>query len=359
MCYALNSFDSASDPAYATATDWQDGDNGGSGFTPWNFDSSYFWPTDGNWYPHENPHFHAVDDGLQGGTHYSNPHNNIGRAWAMGYAPINEDGEVRAGRGFAPLGIGDTINVIFDNPTRRRFYNGYIIRLNGGTGGMDGNICPANKMPCTPMAPQPKEKFGLARFEYFNYGEWNIYDAGGKVTTGVYDEDTAAGGALLSVTRTGAETYDVLLDPFGPAPSFSATGRTFAFPGVPIDWVEFVFFNPVTDTTPTVDELATDLYIKSIEIIRAAPPGLPGDFNADGKVDAADYVTWRKNNGTNNALPNDGGLGTPITSAHYELWKENFGDMAGSGGGAAVPEPTTWVCLAGLFAGGLLLRRRV
>ncbi len=40
--------------------------------------------------------------------------------------------------------------------------------------------------------------------------------------------------------------------------------------------------------------------------------GLPGDFNSDGKVDAADYVTWRKNNGTNNVLANDNGLGTPI-----------------------------------------------
>ena len=70
-----------------------------------------------------------------------------------------------------------------------------------------------------------------------------------------------------------------------------------------------------------------------------------GDFNNDGKVDAGDYITWRKNNTTNNALPNDNGLGTPVGSSHYTLWRNNFGKPPGSGSGAlidgsAVPEPT-------------------
>jgi hypothetical protein len=73
--------------------------------------------------------------------------------------------------------------------------------------------------------------------------------------------------------------------------------------------------------------------------------GLPGDFNSDGKVDAGDYATWRKNQGTNNALANDNGLGTPIGTAHYNLWRANFGNPPGSGSGldgAAVPEPSAW-----------------
>ncbi len=83
------------------------------------------------------------------------------------------------------------------------------------------------------------------------------------------------------------------------------------------------------------------------EVTLMAAAGLPGDFNNDGKVDAGDYVTWRKNNGTNNALPNDNGLGVPITSAHYDLWRTNFGSAApGSGSGpavngTAVPEPSS------------------
>ena len=33
---------------------------------------------------------------------------------------------------------------------------------------------------------------------------------------------------------------------------------------------------------------------------------------------------WRKNNLTNNPLPDDNGLGTPIGPAHYTLWRNNY-----------------------------------
>jgi hypothetical protein len=93
-----------------------------------------------------------------------------------------------------------------------------------------------------------------------------------------------------------------------------------------------------------------------------AAAGLPGDFNSDGKVDAGDYVTWRKNDGTNNALANDNGLGTPVGANHYALWRANFGNPpgAGSGGleGAAVPEPATLACALVAMALGLVIRRR-
>jgi len=39
MCYAANSFDSAADPAYSDG--WQEGDNGGTGFTAWNWDAAW------------------------------------------------------------------------------------------------------------------------------------------------------------------------------------------------------------------------------------------------------------------------------------------------------------------------------
>jgi hypothetical protein len=99
------------------------------------------------------------------------------------------------------------------------------------------------------------------------------------------------------------------------------------------------------------------------EVIGQAAPSLNGDFNNDGKVDAADYVMWAKNNGTNNALPNDNGLGTPIGSAHYDLWRANFGNPPGSGSGlaaASVPEPMSWLLL-GMAAAIVMLstRRRI
>jgi hypothetical protein len=78
---------------------------------------------------------------------------------------------------------------------------------------------------------------------------------------------------------------------------------------------------------------------------------LPGDFNLDGIVNAADYVFWRKN------------INTPEA---YDQWRANFG--ASLGGGAvdgsatsgAVPEPAgmALVLISVLAAIPLTLRRR-
>ena len=94
--------------------------------------------------------------------------------------------------------------------------------------------------------------------------------------------------------------------------------------------------------------------------LNANPSGVKGDFNNDGKVDAGDYATWRKNNGTNNALPNDNGLGTPIGPSHYTLWRTNYGKPPGSGlGSAGVPEPMTrGLALVGLAIFGVCRRER-
>jgi hypothetical protein len=89
----------------------------------------------------------------------------------------------------------------------------------------------------------------------------------------------------------------------------------------------------------------------NLTVTDVPPAGLLGDFNSDGKVDAGDYDTWRKNNNTSNALANDNGLGTPIGTAHYSLWRAHFGAPPGNGSlnGASVPEPSalllTSLCL--------------
>src|SRR6478752_202912 len=51
------------------------------------------------------------------------------------------------------------------------------------------------------------------------------------------------------------------------------------------------------------------------------PIPLPGDFNNNGVVDAADYVMWHK------------GLGTTYTQTDYDVWRAHFGQTAGSGTG--------------------------
>jgi T5SS/PEP-CTERM-associated repeat protein len=75
---------------------------------------------------------------------------------------------------------------------------------------------------------------------------------------------------------------------------------------------------------------------------------LPGDYNHNGIVDAADYTLWRD------------GLGTTYTQADYDVWKSNFGNHSGSGSSAnaGVPEPSTLVLLI-LAAASLCVCRAV
>jgi hypothetical protein len=87
----------------------------------------------------------------------------------------------------------------------------------------------------------------------------------------------------------------------------------------------------------------------------------PGDYNADGLVDAADYTLWHDTLGSTADLRADGNGNFIIDEGDFDVWKSLFGtSYAGAGGGsaAAVPEPGTW--LLSMFAAALLrLRRRV
>lgn len=81
---------------------------------------------------------------------------------------------------------------------------------------------------------------------------------------------------------------------------------------------------------------STATYVTRIQL--AYP--LTGDFNQNNHVDAADYVLWRKNVTSTTTLPNDNGLGTPITQQHYDLWRANYGNVVSptSGAGASLLE---------------------
>jgi len=77
-------------------------------------------------------------------------------------------------------------------------------------------------------------------------------------------------------------------------------------------------------------------------------PTLPGDYNQNGTVDAADYVVWRKT-----------GINGPTG---YDTWRTNFGEPSGSSlvasANATAPEPATLVLLMLAAAGWSLWRRR-
>ena len=55
---------------------------------------------------------------------------------------------------------------------------------------------------------------------------------------------------------------------------------------------------------------------------------LVGDYNFDGAVDAADYVVWRKTEGSTTDLRADGNGDGRVDQADHELLKSNFGQSA-------------------------------
>ena len=74
--------------------------------------------------------------------------------------------------------------------------------------------------------------------------------------------------------------------------------------------------------------------------VAVAPTPIMGDFNANGVVDAADYVLW-KNGGPLQNDPTNG-----VQPADYDVWRANFGRTAGAGSAlssASVPEPAAVV----------------
>jgi hypothetical protein len=104
------------------------------------------------------------------------------------------------------------------------------------------------------------------------------------------------------------------------------------------------------------------------------PPTVPGDYNNNGIVDAADFTVWRDTLGSMADLrangDNTGASVGVVDQADYDFWKLHFGETLGGGSAsfapvdssganhAAVPEPSTLWLLMGCVTVPLLAHRR-
>lgn len=91
--------------------------------------------------------------------------------------------------------------------------------------------------------------------------------------------------------------------------------------------------NSTNPSGPVVAEdgaLWTNNFAESSTVVA---PSLPGDFNDDGGVNAADYVAFRKLLGTGGSLPNTTNPAGPVVAADEALWSSNYGETDGGGGG--------------------------
>ena len=68
--------------------------------------------------------------------------------------------------------------------------------------------------------------------------------------------------------------------------------------------------------------------------LQPIPPALPGDYNHNNVVDAADYTVWRDMLGTSGLALYEGADGSGdgmVDAADYGVWKSHFGQT--------LPEP--------------------
>jgi hypothetical protein len=102
--------------------------------------------------------------------------------------------------------------------------------------------------------------------------------------------------------------------------------------------------------------------------VNLSAPAPSGDYNGNGRIDAADYVVWRNSVGQSASPAGsgaDGNANGTVDAGDYTFWRTRFGNAVGglSSGNAsvaaAVPEPfTISLALGGLAAFRFCSRRR-
>lgn len=244
MSYAATiAFDTATDAAYDDG--WQAGDNGGFGWGGWDFTGTYNTPVG-----------QTMDI-------FSHP-NDLGRAWTLFNAdappgPGTGTDIAQAGRSIGPLTVGDTVHVVIDNPTERRFFRGYTVRFNTGGGN-------------TVYAGTPQSRMAVGTFDYFTNGKWYATGTGGDPT--LFDVDTNHG-MRIDFTLTGTDTFNLKMTPLNnPAIAYEKSGTLAGPAGAPINWVEFELFNTDSDYYPThtITGGETDFYISNMWVTSGVIP---------------------------------------------------------------------------------------
>jgi hypothetical protein len=322
--------DSASDAAYAADLTgaWKGlnstvgenpvgSDNGGFGFETWNFAGGFHDPA---WSP-----YGSLNHFIDGVDFAASSFNNLGGP-AFGLTNANRPFfgyTARASRSFAPLEIGSTLSVEFDNPLLQPLdpfsSSGFLFRLN--TGG--GPVIADNPIPGV------KERFGLATTSGFNGDRWYVSDAQNFTDTAVTDNDTASGTQFV-FTRTGEEAYSVSLSRLSDGHLlYSYNGMLKNVGTGPIDTLEITLFGNGSGggMQSNVPSGEREFFFKSLEII--TPGDSLGDFDNDGDVDGRDFLYWQRD-------PSVGNLAD---------WQANYGGGLLLANAAGVPEPTSLVVL--------------
>jgi fibronectin-binding autotransporter adhesin len=182
-------------------------------------------------------------------------------------------------------------------------------------------------------------------------GKW-ILDA-----VNTYSGDTSVEAGILSITKSYlSDTADVMID----------SGAIFDLSFVGSDTIGALFLDGASQGLGTYGSLASAATFKSsyftgtgiLNVTELVLTAIPGDYNNDGIVNAADYTVYRDNVGQpGGTLVNDPAGGV-VGAAQYTQWATNYGATEPPASlSVSVPEPTA-LLLAGIAAAGLLSLRK-
>lgn len=167
-----------------------------------------------------------------------------------------------------------------------------------------------------------------------------------------YSGDTTllAGGPLSITNPFLADDADVYLETNPILETNSILNLNFSG----TDTIRSLFIDGVAQQVGTYDAASLPGLITGagvLEVTTLGVTGVPGDYNGDGTVNAADYTVWRDGGTLLNEVTTIGS----VTPEDYDEWAARFGNSgSGSASNAAVPEPTAWLlvvfALCGLLA---------
>jgi hypothetical protein len=219
--------------------------------------------------------------------------------------------------------------------------------------------------PTNPVNGQVRDVYTEAKFDQLNLyvmridhvaGTSNALDDSGNDNVhfwmnpvlGTAPSDASASGKYISTDIVAAATAAGLVSPYN-----GTEGGEFSFD-------RFRLFAGNNNGNPEaqwlLDEIRVGDTFADVTPHTQAVVGVPGDYNENDVVDAADYVVWRNNPAT---LPNEGTSPGVVNQDDYDFWRTRFGatSAAGAGLGAAVPEPATCTLVA-LACAAMLTSRR-
>ena len=173
-------------------------------------------------------------------------------------------------------------------------------------------------------------------------------------------------GIIYSAKRSDGKLALMLINPNTVSQNIpvSISGNQYSTTGT--QYATSLAADPVQSTVNNLgNSFTTAVPGRSILVLILSPAAVPGDYNNDGIVDAADYTVWRDSFGqasTGLAADGTGSGGTPdgvVDDLDYQYWVDHFGATSAGNGAessVAVPEPAT-VALALIATVSLLLRR--